>query len=206
MAVEFNFFLSFFFCLLFCLFLFRCLVWFGLRVFFCLLVLFSFFPFFLFFLNCKGIVVNTLDLFFFEAVLTFSEADLHLDPAVYCMCSLDLHEQIEALNSQLQRSQASLGQVEHELMEGRQLMDLELTKTREELVRLRERYDRLLDSHKKMQKLNNNLEDKLLRLVSACWDWVGGWRSVTFVYMVGFAKMCVGVMFLIHVSYVNPYL
>ncbi|XP_076442826.1 tight junction-associated protein 1-like [Babylonia areolata] len=81
--------------------------------------------------------------------------------------NLDLHEQIEALHSQLQRSQQSLGQVELELMEGRQLMDLELTKTREELVRLRERYDRLMDSHKKMQKLNNNLEDKLLRLVSS---------------------------------------
>jgi tight junction protein 4 (peripheral) len=80
-------------------------------------------------------------------------------------CSLDLHEQIEALHSQLQKSQSSLHYVERELMDGRTLMDLELTKTREELVRLRERYDRLMDSHKKMQKLNNNLEDKLLRLV-----------------------------------------
>lgn len=92
-----------------------------------------------------------------------------------CLChkdvvissNLDLHEQIEALHSQLQRSHQSLGQVELELMEGRQLMDLELTKTREELVRLRERYDRLMDSHKKMQKLNNNLEDKLLKLVTS---------------------------------------
>ncbi|KAK7103946.1 hypothetical protein V1264_018735 [Littorina saxatilis] len=92
-----------------------------------------------------------------------------------CMChkgsvissNLDLHEQIEALRSQLQRSQASLGQVDRELMEGRQLMDMELTKTREELVRLRDRYDRLMDSHKKMQKLNNNLEDKLLKLVQS---------------------------------------
>ncbi|KAL8576200.1 hypothetical protein ACOMHN_027855 [Nucella lapillus] len=81
--------------------------------------------------------------------------------------NLDLHEQIEALHSQLLRSQQSLGQVELELMEGRQLMDLELTKTREELVRLRERYDRLMDSHKKMQKVNNNLEDKLLKLVTS---------------------------------------
>lgn len=80
--------------------------------------------------------------------------------------NLDLHEQIEGLRSQLQKSQASLGQVEFELMEGRQTTDLELLKTREELARLRDRYDRLMDSHKKMQRINNNLEDKLLRLVN----------------------------------------
>ena len=85
--------------------------------------------------------------------------------------SLDLQEQIEALHSQLQRSHATLSQVEREQLEGRLLMDMELTKTREELVRLRERYDRLMDSHKKMQRLNNNLEDKLLRLVSAGFFW-----------------------------------
>ncbi|PVD25805.1 hypothetical protein C0Q70_13465 [Pomacea canaliculata] len=80
--------------------------------------------------------------------------------------NLDLHEQIEALRSQLQRSQASLGQVEMELIEGRQLTAQELAKTRDELARLRERYERLIESHKKMQKLNNNLEDKLLKLVN----------------------------------------
>lgn len=81
--------------------------------------------------------------------------------------NLDLHEQIEALHSQLQKSQGNLHVVERELMDGRTLMDMELTKTREELMRLRERYDRLMDSHKKMQKLNNNLEDKLLKLVTS---------------------------------------
>lgn len=80
--------------------------------------------------------------------------------------NLDLQEQIEGLRSQLHKSQASLGQVELELMEGRQTTDMELAKTKEELARLRDRYDRMMDSHKKMQKLNNNLEDKLLRLVN----------------------------------------
>lgn len=69
------------------------------------------------------------------------------------------------MRSQLQRSQASLGQVEMELIEGRQVTAQELAKTRDELARLRERYERLIESHKKMQKLNNNLEDKLLKLV-----------------------------------------
>ncbi|XP_059150067.1 uncharacterized protein LOC131936942 isoform X2 [Physella acuta] len=44
-------------------------------------------------------------------------------------------------------------------------MDFELLKTREELSRLRERYDRLLESHKKMQKINHELEEKLLKMV-----------------------------------------
>ena len=66
-------------------------------------------------------------------------------------------------------------------------MDMELTKTREELVRLRERYDRLMDSHKKMQRLNNNLEDKLLRLVSTQSFWVFGWgRGCMFLGVVCF--------------------
>ena len=91
------------------------------------------------------------------------------------------------LHSQLQRSQATLSQVEQEQMEGRLLMDMELTKTREELVRLRERYDRLMDSHKKMQRLNNNLEDKLLRLVSTQSFWVFGWgRGCMFLGVVCF--------------------
>ena len=74
---------------------------------------------------------------------------------------------------QLSESQSSLGRLEVELLEGRQLMDLELIKTREELVRLRERYNRLLCSHKKMQMVNNNLEDNLLNVVLSCWLAVG---------------------------------
>ncbi|CAL1529422.1 unnamed protein product [Lymnaea stagnalis] len=78
---------------------------------------------------------------------------------------LDLHQQIAELHSQLQRSGAHISSIEHEFIDSKQAMDVELTKTKEELGRLRERYDRLLESHKKMQKINHELEDKLLKMV-----------------------------------------
>ncbi|GFO27474.1 tight junction-associated protein 1 [Plakobranchus ocellatus] len=92
-----------------------------------------------------------------------------------CQCSscgsesptyFDLHQQIAELHSQLQRSGAHITSIEHELMDSKQAMDLELIKTKEDLSRLRERYDRLLESHKRMQKINHDLEDKLLTLVN----------------------------------------
>lgn len=92
-----------------------------------------------------------------------------------CQCSscgnesttyFDLHQQIAELHSQLQRSGSHIASIEHELMDSKQAMDLELIKTKEDLNRLRERYDRLLESHKRMQKINHDLEDKLLTLVN----------------------------------------
>lgn len=58
------------------------------------------------------------------------------------MPSLDLHQQIAELHSQLQRSGAHITSIEHELMDSRQTMDLDLIKVKEELSRLRDRYDR----------------------------------------------------------------
>jgi tight junction protein 4 (peripheral) len=78
---------------------------------------------------------------------------------------LDLQQQIAELHSQLHRSGTHISNIEHELLDSRQSMDVELMKTKEELNRLRERYDRLLESHKKMQKINHDLEDKLLKMV-----------------------------------------
>ncbi|RUS87652.1 hypothetical protein EGW08_004575, partial [Elysia chlorotica] len=97
----------------------------------------------------------------------------------------DLHQQIAELHGQLQRSGSHIASIEHELMDSKQAMDMELIasiehelmdskqamdmeliKTKEDLNRLRERYDRLLESHKRMQKINHDLEDKLLNLVN----------------------------------------
>ncbi|XP_050406754.1 tight junction-associated protein 1 isoform X1 [Patella vulgata] len=89
-----------------------------------------------------------------------------------CQCktcassSLDLHQQIEELQSHLVRSNNHISQVEHELLDSKQIADWELLKLTDEFAKLRDRYDRLLDSHKRMQKVNNELEDKLLRVVN----------------------------------------
>ncbi|KAH9509363.1 Tight junction-associated protein 1 [Bulinus truncatus] len=78
---------------------------------------------------------------------------------------LDLHQKIAELHSQLHRSNTHISNIEHELIDNKQAMDSELAKTKDDLSRLRERYERLLESHKKMQKINHELEDKLLKMV-----------------------------------------
>ncbi|XP_067682382.1 tight junction-associated protein 1-like [Haliotis asinina] len=80
--------------------------------------------------------------------------------------SLDLHQQIEELQCQLLRSNSHISLIEHELIDSKQLAEYEVLKLREEFARLRDRYDRLLESHKRMQKVNHDLEDKLLKVVN----------------------------------------
>ncbi|ESO93525.1 hypothetical protein LOTGIDRAFT_232600 [Lottia gigantea] len=80
--------------------------------------------------------------------------------------SLDLHQQIEELQSHLVRSNGHISQIEHELLDSKQVADWELLKVTDEFNKLRDRYDRLLDSHKRMQKVNHELEDKLLKVVN----------------------------------------
>ena len=126
--------------------------------------------------------------------------------------SLDLHHEIENLRAQLLNRNSLIGQLESEFSESRDYADQEICGLRDELAKLRDRYDRLvcvpsalvlladidqwfsmphemgtrsvkwgacficccscrlLESHKKLQRLNHNLEDKLLTLVcvTAC--------------------------------------
>ncbi|KAL5009404.1 hypothetical protein ScPMuIL_014985 [Solemya velum] len=80
--------------------------------------------------------------------------------------SLDLHQQIEELQSQLRSSSIHISYIEHELMDSKCAADFEVLKLKDELAKLRDRYERLFESHKKMQKVNHNLEDKLLKVVN----------------------------------------
>ncbi|CAG2196924.1 uncharacterized protein LOC143069771 isoform X1 [Mytilus galloprovincialis] len=80
--------------------------------------------------------------------------------------SLDMHQQIEGLESQLRKSNTRLSEIEHELIYSKVAAESEVLKLRDELNKLRDRYDRLYESHKKLQKVNHNLEDKLLKVVS----------------------------------------
>lgn len=44
----------------------------------------------------------------------------------------------------------------------------EFASLREELRTLQDKFDRLFDAHKRIQKINQNLEDKLLIIVDKC--------------------------------------
>ncbi|KAL3873783.1 hypothetical protein ACJMK2_036868 [Sinanodonta woodiana] len=81
-------------------------------------------------------------------------------------CNLDLHRQIGQLESQLMKSHSHITSIQHELVFVKETSEMEIHKLQEELTKMRDRYDRLLDSHKRIQKLNHGLEDKLLKVVN----------------------------------------
>ena len=59
-----------------------------------------------------------------------------------------------------------MSQMELDYSTSREYAECEIGKLQEELAKLRDRYDRLYESHKKLQRVNHNLEDKLLTIVS----------------------------------------
>lgn len=81
--------------------------------------------------------------------------------------SLDLHQRIETLESSLRRNNTHISQIEHELIDNKQAAACDIFKLTDELSKLRERYDRLMESHKRLQKVNHSLEDKLLKVVNS---------------------------------------
>ncbi|KAK2182280.1 hypothetical protein NP493_359g10020 [Ridgeia piscesae] len=80
--------------------------------------------------------------------------------------SLDLHHEIEDLKSKLCRSNDHMEQMEQDVAQSRDYAHMEICRLQDDLGKLRDRYDRLFESHRKLQKLNHNLEDKLLNIVA----------------------------------------
>ena len=58
-----------------------------------------------------------------------------------------------------------------QLAEAQSKFDAARAKDAEEIARLRDRYERLADSHKKQIKLNQSLEEKVLSVVSLAFFW-----------------------------------
>lgn len=58
--------------------------------------------------------------------------------------SLDLHQKIVELESELRKSNEHISKIGRELMDNKQVADYEVRKLREELGKLRDRYDRLV--------------------------------------------------------------
>uniref|UniRef100_A0A1B0CK95 Uncharacterized protein n=1 Tax=Lutzomyia longipalpis TaxID=7200 RepID=A0A1B0CK95_LUTLO len=76
-------------------------------------------------------------------------------------CDVHLHAEIEVLKQALAKKQTQLIAMETACMrESDRQVELE-----DSIIAWQDKYDRLYESHKRVQKVNQNLEDKLLKLV-----------------------------------------
>ncbi|XP_043231931.1 tight junction-associated protein 1-like isoform X1 [Amphibalanus amphitrite] len=89
-----------------------------------------------------------------------------------CQCSqcdrheLQLHREIEALKQRVIERDFHILRLEtNVLREAERYPHGEVGELRSQLGQWQDKYDRLLEAHKKLQRVNQNLEDKLLRIV-----------------------------------------
>ncbi|KAG7201746.1 hypothetical protein KM043_004468 [Ampulex compressa] len=84
-------------------------------------------------------------------------------------CDMHLHVEIENLRQRLlERDNHIVTMETHFLTEAEKFPNGELASMKEELLIWQEKYSRLHEAHKRVQKVNQNLEDKLLRIVDKC--------------------------------------
>lgn len=80
--------------------------------------------------------------------------------------SLHLHQEIEDLKKQLVEQENHILQMEtNVILEANKYPNGQFFAMREEIGYWQEKFERLYDSHKKLQKVNQGLEDKLLKIV-----------------------------------------
>ncbi|XP_063232652.1 tight junction-associated protein 1 [Bacillus rossius redtenbacheri] len=83
--------------------------------------------------------------------------------------NLHLHVEIENLKQKLLEREHHIVTMETNfLSEADKFPDGEYAALTEELLTWQEKYSRLYESHKRVQKVNQNLEDKLLKIVDKC--------------------------------------
>ncbi|GFY61031.1 tight junction-associated protein 1 [Trichonephila inaurata madagascariensis] len=88
--------------------------------------------------------------------------DMHLIGAD----TLHLHQEIESLKRQLLEREYHILKMETSVLNhAEQYPNGEWEHLQQELLICKDKYERLFDSHKKLQKVNQGLEDKLLKLV-----------------------------------------
>lgn len=92
-------------------------------------------------LHTVGAIINSghLKKIIFDLLLVESVLFVLL---YYMFLSLDLHQRIVELESELRKSNEHISKIGRELMDNKQLADYEVLKLREELGKLRDRYDR----------------------------------------------------------------
>ncbi|XP_014675649.1 PREDICTED: tight junction-associated protein 1-like, partial [Priapulus caudatus] len=93
-----------------------------------------------------------------------------------CQCSscvdksslnLHLHREIELLHYRTGLQTQHIHQMEASMMVS-EPKNGEVAYLRDELQALQSKYDRLIESHRKIQKVNQNLEEKVLKIVDQC--------------------------------------
>lgn len=83
--------------------------------------------------------------------------------------TLHLHVEIENLKQKLVERENHIMRMETNfLTEVDKYPNGEYAALAEELLTWQDKYSRLYDSHKRVQKVNQNLEDKLLKIVDKC--------------------------------------
>lgn len=84
-------------------------------------------------------------------------------------CDMHLHVEIENLRQRLLERDNHIVTMETQFLnEADKFPNGELASMKEELLIWQEKYSRLHEAHKRIQKVNQNLEDKLLRIVDKC--------------------------------------
>ncbi|XP_072750440.1 uncharacterized protein [Anoplolepis gracilipes] len=84
-------------------------------------------------------------------------------------CDMHLHAEIENLRQRLLERDNHIVTMETQFLnEADKFPNGELASMKEELLIWQEKYARLYEAHKRVQKVNQNLEDKLLRIVDKC--------------------------------------
>ncbi|XP_015429901.1 PREDICTED: uncharacterized protein LOC107186523 [Dufourea novaeangliae] len=84
-------------------------------------------------------------------------------------CDMHLHAEIENLRQHLMERDNHIATMETQFLnEADKFPNGELASMKEELLIWEEKYSRLYEAHKRIQKVNQNLEDKLLRIVDKC--------------------------------------
>ncbi|XP_011346130.2 uncharacterized protein LOC105284385 isoform X1 [Ooceraea biroi] len=84
-------------------------------------------------------------------------------------CDMHLHAEIENLRQRLLERDNHIVTMETQFLnEADKFPNGELASMKEELLIWQEKYSRLHEAHKRVQKVNQSLEDKLLRIVDKC--------------------------------------
>ena len=76
--------------------------------------------------------------------------------------NLELQHQVESLKARLKQTSEHVEKLEHALFDARQKSEQETKKFQAECRSSRDKYERLLESHKQMQRVNQMLEDKVI--------------------------------------------
>ncbi|KAF6034524.1 hypothetical protein EB796_007177 [Bugula neritina] len=88
-----------------------------------------------------------------------------------CLCnncntnSLDLHHDIEVLNASLKESRLTISNLKKELKVSQEMLEEAEMRHQKETTKYNDRYDILLNNHRRLEVINHNLEDKILALV-----------------------------------------